>query len=101
MNIFPVEPKAPREYFAVGADFGKRLSDVTAATVTVVDLNNVDVAPASLLNGDAQCSGAWVYQRINPGVSGARYEISIFAEGVAQSGYGEGYECKIILAVTA
>jgi hypothetical protein len=99
INQAVVRPKAPADYFAIGMDFRKRLSAISSATATVEDLAGVDTDPSALLNGAPQISGTMVYQRVNPGVLGANYRIRIFAEGITQSGFGEGYEYSIILGV--
>lgn len=69
------ESKDPAEEFAVEFDFSSELSEITAATVTIVTQRGTDETPENVLVGDPQVTGTTVRQRIQGGLHKCTYKF--------------------------
>lgn len=71
--------KHPNARFAVAFRFGRLLDGVDSATLAIEAMAGADAAPAAVLDGAPQISGADVFQRVRDGVSGVNYLITCTA----------------------
>jgi hypothetical protein len=69
-------PKAPVEIVTLTFDFSALTGGVTNALLTVAASIGVDAAPAAILSGMPQVSGAKVLQKVQGGLSGVHYELT-------------------------
>lgn len=65
----------PSENPIVEFDFSGELTAPSSAVIYVTPINGADQGAASMLIGSAQFSGASVFQRVKPNLSGINYKL--------------------------